>query len=49
VGKERKESKCDCKSVQGIEGEYLKSTMCAIGVVVGEDGEGGVMSPIVDR
>jgi hypothetical protein len=30
-GKARKESKCDCRSVHVIEGEYLKSTMCVIG------------------
>ena len=31
----RKESKCDWRSIHAIEGEYLKRTMCVIGVEAG--------------
>jgi hypothetical protein len=47
----RKESKCDWRSVHVIEGEYLKRTMCVIGVEVGREDmdevEVGVREPML--
>jgi hypothetical protein len=48
-GSARKVEKCDWRAVQGIDGEYLKSTMCVMGICVGvkEMLLVGVMEPML--
>jgi hypothetical protein len=50
-GRVRKDSKCDWRSVHVIEGEYLKRTMCVIGVEFGreemDEVEVGVREPML--